>query len=498
MNLREKEIATTISRSLLQNAAMFYSISKSLELCLAVTLCLSVPVLVEPSRVKIHTSQPSDGKGERALRQTSATACEDKQEVNRSSLNLTGQLSMLSERVRFFRSNYATQSIRTILSSELVVGLDMVSVSTVLGTLQREGCPSYIFGGMVRDQFLGIPSNDIDVDVGCSLETLLAVCRRKWGAEVCSSNAKHTIAHIGTPYHPLALDLASAEEDFYGPLTNLEYTANSLAYDLNGHNVVLDVTGSGVEDVCARKIHIPSDNGSRSSWEAWSTPTRLYRYWKLRFKGFTALDSATSDFITTEVKGLIEADTPRGLSLKKFYCKKVFSDSHYRPTDNTCHGASLEMYKMERERASRYNRLLAEDLGEEYVHTLALPTCSSHHSSTALTITQATIIRPITQATTTPSVTQATQTTSPQATSQEIIGATAQATSSIPPATTQETIRDSTPHATQSITQAIIVTAGKSQATTQASSSHAVSTRTALLHIGHILPALLALAPHLV
>lgn len=355
---------------------MSSSISKSLGL--AVALFLSIPALMESSRIKIHTYQPLSVKSNRILR-TSTTACEDMIAVDRNSLNLVGQLSMLNERVRFFRSSQAMLSIDALLSSHLVVGLNMVSASIVLEVLKREGCPVYIFGGIVRDQFLGVASNDVDVEVDCSIATVVAVCRREWGEEVCGQD-NLPITHIGTSKDPLALDLASTSMTFYGPLTNLEYTANSLAYDLNGLNVVLDITGNGVEDVCNRNIRIPSDDGSRSSWEAWSTPERLYRYWKLRFKGFTALDSATDNYITSEVKVLIDSDTPRGANFKKFYCKKVFDESPYSVTGNACQ-VTAEVCAMGRERALRYNMLLASDLGEEYIQTLSLPMCSDTASA---------------------------------------------------------------------------------------------------------------------
>ncbi len=349
------------------------------------TFLLSMLTLTVSSRVKIHTYQPSHlvghllPQGHRFLRQAATTSCEDKEEVDRNSLNLAGQLSMLNERVLLFRSSQATQSIEALLASQLVVGLDMVSAAKVIEVLKREGCPAYIFGGIVRDQFLGVPSNDVDLEVDCGIAMVVGVCRREWGGAVCGQDNR-PITHIGTSRHPLALDLATTNTTFYGPLTNLEYTANSLAYDLNGRDVVLDLTGNGVEDVCNRKIRIPSDDGSRSSWEAWSTPTRLYRYWKLRVKGFTAIDTATYEYVTSQVRALIDADMPRGVSFKKFYCEKAFNDSLYSATENTCQ-ASLEECEMGGEKATLYNSLLARDLGEDYVQSLALPTCSGTASA---------------------------------------------------------------------------------------------------------------------
>ena len=347
--------------------------SKSPGLLLAVILLLSFSMLLaESTRIKILTHHPAHSDGSRLPRQATSTACDDNVAIERSSLNLTGPLSMLNERVRFYRSDTATQGIDALLSAHTVVGLN-VTAAIVVDTLRASGCLSYAFGGVVRDQFLGTPSsNDIDMEVDCSIETVVDVCRREWGEGVCGEDDNRSITHIGKRHHPLALDLASTEMTFYGPLTSLEYTANALAYDLNGRRIVLDLPRNGVEDVCARRIRIPSDDGSRSSWDAWATETKIYRYWKLRFKGFTAVNNATSAYIVTEAMTHIDLD--RGLHFKQFYCEKVFEDSSYSTASNTCRATS-EACSSGRETAARYDMLLVEDMGEGYVQELVLPTC---------------------------------------------------------------------------------------------------------------------------
>ena len=57
------------------------------------------------------------------------------------------------------------------------------------------------------------------------------------------------------------------------PLSSLEYTVNSLAYDLNNdNNIIIDLSGTGVDDVCNKysnskhPIIIHSKAGMTGEW----------------------------------------------------------------------------------------------------------------------------------------------------------------------------------------------------------------------------------------
>ena len=154
---------------------------------ISIFIFLHISIVVESSRVKIHTHAAYQPSRSKVLRQTRMTACDDKEAVLRSSLSLSGQISMLNGRVQFYRSIIATQNINTLFTNN-VVGIDMVTTGMVLEALKREGCPVYIFGGVVRDQFLGDPSKDVDVEVDCGIERDMATCVLKWGRTVCSSS----------------------------------------------------------------------------------------------------------------------------------------------------------------------------------------------------------------------------------------------------------------------------------------------------------------------
>ena len=146
----------------------------------------------------------------------------------------------------------------------MVPGIDSSTVADVLQVLREGGCPVFIYGGVVRDQFLGRAPNDVDVEVDCTISTVVSLCKQNWGDGNCGKET-NAITHIGTPLDPKSVDLAPTTSTFYASLSQLEYTANSLAYDTNGLDVIIDLTGNGVEDVCSRKIRIPSDDNSEAS-----------------------------------------------------------------------------------------------------------------------------------------------------------------------------------------------------------------------------------------
>ena len=161
------------------------------------------------------------------------------------------------------------------------------------------------------------------------------ICSGHWGSDNCYTNSKQTIAHIGQVVNNPddLINVASTAMTFYGDnsLLNLEYTVNSLA--LHDH-IVVDLTGHGLDNVCALKIRIPSDNDSVQSWDNWRNPSRLYRCWKLRTKGFTAINQTTSDYIIEQTKLAIAADNGNGF--KSFCCKTVIKAKRYDGTTGSC------------------------------------------------------------------------------------------------------------------------------------------------------------------
>ncbi len=118
----------------------------------------------------------------------------------------------------------------------------------------------FFFGGAVRDQFLGRSPNDADVEIDCPIETFFNVCISAYGEANCDQSSSRPLGHVGVEddSNLKNVDVASTNITFYAPISQLEYTVNSMAFDLNGNDVIIDLTGTGEMDVCNKRIRIPS------------------------------------------------------------------------------------------------------------------------------------------------------------------------------------------------------------------------------------------------
>ena len=61
-----------------------------------------------------------------------------------------------------------------------VPGLEGQTIMEVIGILKRNGCLSFPFGGAVRDQFLGLIPQDLDMESNCDADTLYRICKQNW------------------------------------------------------------------------------------------------------------------------------------------------------------------------------------------------------------------------------------------------------------------------------------------------------------------------------
>ena len=307
------------------------------QLILTILLLHNGAVLGARLKIRLASDFPEAYNAHRLRRGTRvSTACDDFVEVERESLTLRGNLSMLAERVKFYRSQYATENLMFILPRS-VPGLGDQTVGDVFNALRDAECYPLIIGGSVRDQFLGRTPRDVDVEVDCPIEELVEVCVATWGAHNCRRRPGSPLAHIGneTLGEGNDIDLASTDLFFFSPPSALEYTVNSLAYETSGDDVIIDLPGIGVIDACNRHVRIPSDDGSEQSWDEWrmtSSITKVYRFWKLREKRLTPFNDATRDYIVRHARIGIEEDPANFFD---FYCDEVF-DTSYDADTNTC------------------------------------------------------------------------------------------------------------------------------------------------------------------
>lgn len=354
--------------------------TQSIMQIIALVLCCAIFSVSEGARLKIRVN--IDDLNNTVTTDYVANACEDKVEVQRDSLNLQQErpkLNQLGNYVKFYTSKYLKENMINVLR----VAVPGMGVTTIdfLRAMRQDGCSMYIMGGAVRDLFINRVSKDIDVETDCDLSTVVQNCRYRYESPYylpaktyCRRNGR--IAHFGTAnYVAEQIDLGSTEHTFYGPVKNLEYTPNAIAYDTGSLSVVIDLSGTGIEDLCNKKIRIPIKSGGNAATErkAWAdvgppSGKKIFRYWKLRSKGFTAYDQATLDFIKAQSQTYIDYDG--WMAFKKYYCGIMFGDTWVNKRTNNC-WASYNNYMNNNAKAQTFKAAVTADLGM----AMTLPGC---------------------------------------------------------------------------------------------------------------------------
>ena len=163
------------------------------------------------------------------------------------------------------RSAFADEGLQKLFQMT-VPGLNGVTIQDVFNILIENDCLSFPYGGSVRDQFLGKIPKDLDMESNCDAIQLNDICKQNWKPSACKLN--NTIMHIGINKEAIdgdteSIDASSWEDTFFGTGEKLEYTTNALTYYSN-LNIVIDLTGYGINDTCQMKIRIPIDE--KESW----------------------------------------------------------------------------------------------------------------------------------------------------------------------------------------------------------------------------------------
>ena len=99
-----------------------------------------------------------------------------------------------SDNVKVIRSATVTDGINELLKLQ-VPGLNGVTARQVMNTLRTTApyCLSFVFGGAVRDQFLGSKPNDIDMDLTCNTDQIYSICKQHWGNTNCHKISRHVV-----------------------------------------------------------------------------------------------------------------------------------------------------------------------------------------------------------------------------------------------------------------------------------------------------------------
>ena len=152
--------------------------------------------------------------------------------------------------------------------------------------LNSQRCLFFPWGGSVRDLVLGRFVSDIDAQITCDPKNLRYICEDKYGAQNCHHHHRRSYKLIigNFPSSEIdsedlfiePLDLAHWNTTFEVKKAQLEYAVNTLAYYVD-QNILIDISGKALEDICEFKIRIPANPLFWREWMNENTMNKLLR-----------------------------------------------------------------------------------------------------------------------------------------------------------------------------------------------------------------------------
>ncbi len=273
-------------------------------------------------------------------------------------------LHKLREQTKFYSSVEVSKDIVTLIEKK-VVGTEH-SALEFINKMIEEKCNVYLLGGAVRDVLMGKMEqvNDIDIDTNCDVNKIDEVCKKHFDNKHCFK--KESVFHFGSEAHkPERLDVAINKDTFETPkLTCVEYSPNALAYEYGTDNVIVDFTGGSVTDVCTKKIRIPVGKDDMDAWAAERGDDggkKIFRYWKMRGKGFTKGNEETEEYVVKKAKEYIKNDD--WIKMKKYYCYLIYDvktliedNAGCNVAKDVCENQSIQL------KATNFKKGVTEDL----------------------------------------------------------------------------------------------------------------------------------------
>jgi hypothetical protein len=170
------------------------------------------------------------------------------------------------------------------------------NVGEVVNKLLDNDVKVFLHGGTLRDFFLGKEKGtDIDLVFDKKLEDIQEICiKEDFPCPVDKAVPKFQYILFGGD-KGVSLEGVNMHTTFFVPLVKHEFTVSDLAYDLK-NNILIDITGKGMEDAVYRRIRITPPE---KLWEQWAQRDfkKPLRYYKLELINFKPIDKKTGAFI---------------------------------------------------------------------------------------------------------------------------------------------------------------------------------------------------------
>ncbi|KAE9554633.1 hypothetical protein FO519_002193 [Halicephalobus sp. NKZ332] len=211
----------------------------------------------------------------------------------------------------YFNSLLQHKKIKAFTSENMKHNWEEISKLPILGLghtledfhefLNEQNCLFFPWGGSVRDLVLGRFVSDVDAQITCDPKNLKLLCEEKYGSENCHHHHRGSYKLIvgNFPSQRIGseelfvepLDLAHWNTTFEVKKAHLEYGVNTLAYYVD-QNILIDISGKALEDICGFKIRIPANP---LFWEEWVNENAINKLLSSKIRRFI-IDRLESNF----------------------------------------------------------------------------------------------------------------------------------------------------------------------------------------------------------
>ena len=180
-----------------------------------------------------------------------------------------------------------------------------VTYGMIVSVMIENNCSVYLHGGVVRDILQGVDPHDIDGEYPCDGKKLDQIINNLLGGhQMFYSNITTEYFYIGNKTTDVGFEVFNWKSAFFD-LEEQEYTPNSLYFDtLN--NLIIDLSGMGVEDAIKKQLRIPVQKDDFDLW-LFKNPKNEYilkknlrkipRFWKLRAFGYTSPENLSFNYL---------------------------------------------------------------------------------------------------------------------------------------------------------------------------------------------------------
>lgn len=196
----------------------------------------------------------------------------------------------------------------------------------------------FITGSIIHHIFSDKPLDSIDFAFNSTVKDI---------NQFCDDNNLNCYKNIDEKY----LHFSQTIKGFYTldsflnkPLTSRSYTINNLLYNIKD-NVLVDITGNGLEDLLNKKINIPVQPEQYSEWVSnWRYPLL---YFKLLSSGFSPINDEQKDFIINYIEKNIDdvymKTSKRNIPRIKKYIINNISNGVIINNDKYCYGKKSQV-----------------------------------------------------------------------------------------------------------------------------------------------------------